>query len=235
MAYEAELKIKEIIRRTHNVKSFRLEIDNPDFKPGQYMIVTINDNGKDISRYLSISNSPTEKGYIEFTKKLTNSDFSQKLDKLKIGDIVKIRYAFGRFTFDGEYDKIAFLSGGIGITPIRSITKYVIDKNLGTDMILLYGNQCIDDVAFKDDLDQMQKECPKFKVIHVLCDTTNCNLPVRVGFITKEIVLEIIPDYIERHFFVCGPPAMVSAMKKILLDDLGMSEDFIIEENFKGY
>ncbi|MGB9596351.1 MAG: ferredoxin--NADP reductase, partial [Candidatus Poribacteria bacterium] len=213
----------------------RLEIDDADFKPGQYMIVSIRDNGKDISRYLSISNSPTEKGYIEFTKKLTNSDFSQRLNQLNISESVKIRYAFGKFTFDGEYDKIAFLSGGIGITPIRSITKYVVDKNLGTDMILLYGNQCIDDIAFKDDLDQMQKEYTKFKVVHVIYDTTNCNLPVKVGFITKEIVLEAIPDYTERRFFICGPPAMVSAMKKILIDDLRMSEDFIIEENFKGY
>lgn len=235
MAQEAELKIKEIIQRTHNVKSFRLEINDVDFKPGQYMIVTIIDNGKEISRYLSISNSPTEKGYIEFTKKLTNSDFSQRLNQLNIGDIVKIRYAFGKFTFSGEYDKIAFLSGGIGITPIRSITKYVIDKNLGTDMILLYGNQCVDDIAFKDDLDEMQNVYPKFKVVHVLYDTTNCNLPVKMGLITKEIVLEVIPDYVERRFFICGPPAMVSAMKKILLDDLGISENFIIEENFKGY
>ena len=109
MACEAELKIKEIIQRTHNVKSFRLELnDDADFKPGQYMIVTITTDGKDISRYLSISNSPTEKGYMEFTKKLTNSDFSQRLNQLNIGDIVKIRYAFGRFTFNGEYDKIAF-------------------------------------------------------------------------------------------------------------------------------
>lgn len=235
MVYEVELKIKEIIQRTHNVKSFRLGINDADFKPGQYMIVTIIDNGKEISRYLSISNSPTEKGYIEFTKKLTNSDFSQRLNQLNIGDLVRIRYAFGRFTFDGEYDKIAFLSGGIGITPIRSITKYVVDKNLRTDMILLYGNQCIDDIAFKDDLDKMQNEYPKFKIIHVLYDTTNCNLPVKEGFITKEIVLETIPDYVERHFFICGPPAMVSAMKKILLDDLGMNESLIIEENFKGY
>ena len=69
MANELELKIKEIIQRTHNVKSFRLELPNDvDFKPGQYMQVTVKADGK-ISRYLSISNSPTEKGYLEFYKK----------------------------------------------------------------------------------------------------------------------------------------------------------------------
>jgi len=236
MPNEVELKIKEIIQRTHNVKSFRLETTKrADFKAGQYMMATIKSDGKDLSRFLSISNSPTEKCYIEFTKKLTDSDFSRTLNLLKVGDVVGVRYPFGKFIFDGEYKKIAFLSGGIGITPIRSITKYVIDKKLGTDMVLIYGNQCIDDVAFKDDFDQMQKESPNFRVIHVLNDDTKCDIPVKVGFITKEIVMESLLDYTERKFYICGPPAMVDAMKKILLEGLGLSKDCIIEENFKGY
>ncbi|MEK7400001.1 MAG: FAD-dependent oxidoreductase [Candidatus Poribacteria bacterium] len=237
MASELELSIKEIIQRTHNVKSFRLELSNDvDFKSGQYMMVTVKANGKDVSRYLSISNSPTEKGYLEFTKKLTNSDFSQTLNQLKVGDMAKVKYAFGKFTFNGEYDKIAFLSGGIGITPIRSIAKYVVDKNLGTDMILVYGNQCADDVAFKEDFDQMQKDYAKLKVLQVLLDDSNCDWhEVKTGFITKEIVLDVIPDYKERKFFICGPPAMVDAMRKILLDGLGLDKECVIEENFKGY
>jgi ferredoxin-NADP reductase len=236
MANEAELKIKEIIQRTHNVTSFRLKVDEDiEFKAGQYMMVILDSNGEEIYRYLSISNSPTEKGYLEFTKKLTNSDFSAKLKELKVGDKVKIKYAFGKFTFSGEYNKIAFLSGGIGITPIRSITKYVVDKNLGTDMVLLYGNQAIGDVAFREDFEQMQSNYPKFRIEHVLCDDTNCNLPVKLGFITKDIILECLPDYSERKFFICGPPGMVDAMKKILLDEIGLTKDYIIEENFKGY
>jgi ferredoxin-NADP reductase len=236
MVNEAELKIKEIIQRTHNIKSFRLETAQKiDFKAGQYMIVTVKADGKDLNRYLSISNSPTEEGYVEFTKKLTESDFSRILSQLKVGDVVKIKYAFGRFTFDGEYDKIAFLSGGIGITPIRSITKNVVDRKLGADMVLIYGNQCVDDIAFKDDFDLMQKEYSKFRVVHVLNDDTNCDLIVKVGFITKEIIMEDIPDYADRRFYICGPPAMVDAMKKILLEGLGLPKELVIEESFKGY
>ena len=236
MPNEVELKIKEIIQRTHNVKSVRLETkEKADFKAGQYMIVTVKSDGKDLTRYLSISNSPTEDGYIEFTKKLTNSDFSRTLNQIEVGDLAKVRYPFGKFTFDGEYEKIAFLSGGIGITPIRSITKYVVDKKLGTDMVLIYGNQCIDDVVFRDDFDLMQKESPNFKVIHVLNDDTKCDIPVKIGFITKEIVIEDLLDYAERKFFICGPPAMVDAMKRILLEGLGLSKECIIEESFKGY
>lgn len=235
MINEEELKIKEIIQRTHNVKSFRLEVDNKiNFKAGQYMIVTLNSE-KEISRFLSISNSPTEKGYIEFTKKMTGSDFCKALEKLRPGNMVKVKYAFGKFTFEGEYDKIAFLSGGIGITPIRSICKFIVDKSLGTDVILVYGNQSVDDIAFKEDFEKMQKEYNKLKVIHVLCDDKNCEFPVKFGFITKDILLEVIPDYQERKFYICGPPAMVDAMIKILIEELSLSKENIITESFRGY
>lgn len=235
MIIENELEIKEVIQRTHNVKSFRLKTnDEINFKAGQYMMVTLNSD-KEISRFLSISNSPTEKGYIEFTKKMTGSDFCQILEKLKPGDMVKVKCAFGKFTFEGEYNKIAFLSGGIGITPIRSICKFVVDKALGTDMILVYGNQSVDDIAFKEDFEKMQEEYSKFKVIHVLCDDKNCEFPVKLGFITKEILLEVIPDYQERKFYVCGPPAMVDAMMKILIEELSFPKRNIITESFRGY
>jgi len=235
MNIEAELKLRDIIPRTYNVKSFRLEInEEANFKPGQYMIVTLNSD-KEISRYLSISSSPTEKGYIEFTKKMTGSDFCMTLNKLKIGDFVKARYAFGRFTFEGEYAKIAFLSGGIGITPIRSICKFVVDKKIGTDMILVYGNQSIDDIVFKDDFDLMQKEYSRLKVVHTLCDDTNCDFPVKTGFITGQIVKDAIPDWKERNFYICGPPAMVDAMNKILINELNLSKENITLENFRGY
>jgi NAD(P)H-flavin reductase len=102
-------------------------------------------------------------------------------------------------------------------------------------MVLIYGNQSIDDVVFRDDFDLMQKESPKFMVIHVLNDDSRCDIPVKVGFITKDIVMGDLPDYADRKFFICGPPAMVNAMKKILIEGLGLSEDCIIEENFKGY
>jgi ferredoxin-NADP reductase len=221
---EIEAKIKEIIPRTYNVKSFRAEINEEvDFKAGQFLQVTLN-NDPNLKRYLSISNSPTETGYLEFTKKLTESDFSQALNSLKVGDSLKVKYPFGKFTLDESCKKIAFLSGGIGITPIRSIAKYAADKKLGTDIILLYGNRTEEDIVFKDDFEQMQKEYPKFKVAHLIGQRMD-----------KEFIQKEAPDYKERKFYLCGPPAMVEAMKKILLIELGLPEASIITENFQGY
>jgi ferredoxin-NADP reductase len=234
MPSEIKVKIKEIIRRNYNVKSFRLETgDILDFKAGQFLSVRLGDDPQ-LKRYLSISSSPTEKCYLEFTKKLTESDFSKKLDNLKAGDQIAIQYPFGKFVLDEASLKIAFLSGGIGITPIRSICKYVVDKNLGTDIVLVYANRSVRDVVFKEDFDAMMRSYPVLRVAHVLCETEP-GFQCTVGRINREVIINEIPDYRERKFYLCGPPQMVEAMYKILTQELGIASTMVMTENFQGY
>ncbi len=234
MITELETKIKEIISQTYNVKSFRLEVSsNIDFKAGQSLQITLKNN-PELKRYLSISSSPTEKGYIEFTKKITESEFSKTLDSLKIGDPVIIKYPFGNFILQESYSKIAFLSGGIGITPIRSICKYVVDKQSDIDIVLVYANRTINDIAFKEDFDEMQRQYSKLKVVHMLSQVAE-GFKSKVGRINSQMIKEEIPDYAERKFYLCGPPAMVEAMEKILIDELTLPKEHIITENFQGY
>jgi len=234
MALDLEVRIKEVIQRTYNVKSFRVAIDNVlDFKAGQFLCVILKTE-PELKRYLSISSSPTEKGHLEFTKKITESEFSKLLDSLKPQDTVRIQYPFGKFTLDDPQAKIAFLSGGIGITPIRSICKYVVDKKPDTDIILVYANRSIKDIVFKEDFELMQKQYPKLKVSHVLSKPAP-GFKCCLGRIDRQIIITEVPDYTQRKFYLCGPPAMVEAMKKILIEELSLPEENIITENFQGY
>ena len=211
-----------------------MEISDPlNFKAGQFLAVTLNNDLK-LKRYLSISSSPTEKGYLEFTKKLTESDFSKTLDSLKINDQVTIQYPFGKFVLDETFPKVAFLSGGIGITPVRSICKYVVDKNLGNDIVLIYSNRSVRDIVFKDDFDALMKSYPVLRVAHVLCETVS-GFVCTVGRINAGIIKNEIPDYQQRKFYLCGPPQMVEAMRLLLTEDLGLPAEKIITENFQGY
>jgi len=234
MADELELKIEEIIQRTYNVKSFRAEVGGEiGFQAGQFLQVSL-EVEPELKRYLSISSSPSEKGYLEFTKKITESDFSKTLTNLKVGDYVKIKYPFGNFTLDEAAKKIAFISGGIGITPIRSICKSVVDKKLGTEITLIYANRTFEDIAFREDFERMQEQYPKLKVVHVLSEASP-GFMSRVGRVNNQVVKDEIPDYLERKFYLCGPPAMVEAMKKILSEESILPKESIITENFVGY
>ncbi len=234
---EFETEIKEIIKRTHNVKSFRFLVkDKIDFLPGQFFFVTIKIGENEATKHFSFSNSPTEKDYIEFTKKITDSEYSKALDNLKAGDWARLRLPYGKFTFQGEYPKIAFLSGGIGITPIRSICKFVTDKKNPAKITLLYSSNTPEDIIFKEDFENMEKENDNLKVVYTITLPDDAGRwEGKTGRIDSGMIQEEIPDYAERIFYICGPPAMVEAMKEIISRDLNLDAGRIKTENFTGY
>jgi len=233
-----ETKVLDIIQRTHNVKSFRFRIkEDVDFKPGQFFFVTIKIDGTERTKHFSFSNSPTEKGYIEFTKRITDSEFSQVLERLKIGDWARLKMPYGSFTFGGEYKKITFLSGGIGITPIRSICKFVTDMRLSTDTVLIYGNNTEEDIIFRKDLDDMQAVNKNLRIVYTLTspDIDRKTWQGRIGYIDDKMIKEEISDFNERTFYICGPPRMVESLINVLRNKLGVQQDKIRIENFVGY
>ncbi len=233
-----ETEVIAVIDRAPGVKSFRFKTDKRlVFKPGQFFFVGIMIDGQERTKHFSFSNSPTEDGYTEFTKRLTDSDFSNALSQLQPGDWAKIKAPYGNFTFLGEHKKIAFLSGGIGITPIRSIVKFAADKALSADMVLLYGNSTESDIIFKEDFDFIAKDRDNFRAIYTLTskDIDKNKWPGRQGYIDSDMIKEVMPDYKDRVFYMCGPPAMVEALNNILKDKLDIPVEKIVTENFTGY
>lgn len=232
------LRLRLIGVKSHlpDVKTFRFALEKEiPRRPGQYLILTLNLNGKDTPKAFSISSSPTEKGYIEFTKKLTGSEFSDALNGLKTGELFSVRMPMGKFTFEGEFPGAAFLSGGIGITPIRSIFKYATDMRLSSSLILAYSSRTPEYLIFRSDFEEMQRENKNIKLVYTLTDYKDKVPGCRSGRIDENLIREEIPDYKDRRFFMCGPPQMVDAMKTMLLDKLALPPANVITEDFVGY
>ena len=227
--------MKEIIPRTHNVTSFRFPRPAElNYKPGQFFFVTIKaQDGKELNKHFSLSSSPTEKTHIEFTKKLSDSDFSTALKGLKEGDWARIDAPYGKFTFEGEHDKIGLLGGGIGITPFISICKYCTDMRLDTKVTLLYGNRTENDIAFRKELEALQRQNKNLKVVFTL-NEADSGWKGATGLITAEMIKKEIPDYKETVFYTCGPPAMVEIMGN-LVEQLGLPKTQLKREYFTGY
>ncbi|MFP4473132.1 MAG: ferredoxin--NADP reductase [Candidatus Omnitrophota bacterium] len=235
MTFESE--ISEIIPQTHDVKSFRIPLpEDVPYEAGQYMIVTIRIDGKEHDKPFTISCSPTQKGYVEFTKKITDHTFSQALDQMKGGEWVRIDMPKGKFTLERGGEKIAFLSGGIGITPIHSMCRYAADRDLPVDMILLYGNHMEQDIVFQKDLERLQSRHANFRIVYTLDKPQDPGSWLgETGYIDADMIKKHVPDYDQRMFFICGPPAMVKKLKGILQDQIGLDEEKIVTENFSGY
>jgi ferredoxin-NADP reductase len=229
-----ETQIKEVIPRTYNVKSFRFpKPATLSYKAGQFLIATIKANGEELSKPFSISSSPTETEHIEFTKKLSESEFSTALKALKDGDWARIDAPYGSFTFEGEHEKICLLGGGIGITPFRSICRYCTDKRIAAKITLLYGNRSENDIVFREEFEALEKQNPNLKVVFTVNEATS-RWKGAIGFINTELVKKEIPDYKENVFYTCGPPAMVEAMEK-LVEALGLPKKQLKREYFAGY
>ena len=230
------LRLREVISHAPDVKSFRFAVDREiPYKPGQYLVLTLPLSGLPVSKAFSISSSPTEKGFIQFTKKLSPSDFSKELNALTPGEVCQVRYPLGHFIYEGQFPKVAFLIGGIGITPIRSIFKYAADTGLDASLVLLYSSRTPDYLIFRDDLTALCKAHANLNVIFTLTDCYEEIEGCRKGYIDEDMVRQEIPDYAERIFYSCGPPAMVSAMRRMLNRKLAVLDDHIITEDFLGY
>jgi len=234
---EIRAKLLEVIERTPAIKSFRLAPEKRiDFIPGQFLQVIFaqaDRDNKDLNKYLSFSSSPN-KEYIEVTKRLSDSLFSQKLRDLKINSPVLLKAPLGQCIFKGEYQKISFLIGGIGITPVISIIEYINDKKLNTDVKLFYSNRTEDDIAFKPELDYWQSINNNIKVYYTVTECEPIDKSYIFGHINKALVSTNIPDIKERIMFIFGPPRMVEAMKEICLG-LGCKQEKIKTESFIGY
>ncbi|KKT87862.1 MAG: Oxidoreductase FAD/NAD(P)-binding domain protein [Parcubacteria group bacterium GW2011_GWB1_45_10] len=112
---------------------------------------------------------------------------------------------FGVFTDNEKVsDKILLIAGGIGITPLRSLAQAMVQK--GKDVILLFGNKTRQDIVFENEF----KDITGLKLINVLSDEKNYS--GETGYIDKEKIQRLVPDFLEREVFLCGPEPMMDSV-----------------------
>ena len=231
--HNLETEVTSVIQRTKDVKSVRFRRPTGfNYLPGQWAFLTVDSDEEQKTKPLSFSSSPTE-DYLEFTKRLTGHEFSNDFARMEVGDAATIRGPYGKLTLQENHKKIGMLSGGIGITPLRSMVRYSTDKELKTSIILLYSNRFENDIAFMDDFDEMQLRNPNFRVMITITGPSQAWKGL-TGRIDQEMIKKKVPDYAERVFYSCGPKPMVDAMVDTL-SKIGLPEAQIKYEYFSGY
>jgi ferredoxin-NADP reductase len=229
-----ETKFQEIITRTHDVTSFRFSRPAElEYKPGQFFFLTLNQIDKELNKHFSFSSSPTEKNHIEFTKKITDHEFSLALKATKVGDYARIDAPYGKFTFEGEYPKITLLGGGIGVTPFMSFCKNATDKGLSSKITLFYGCRTIEDIAFRKEFEDLTQQNQNLRLVFIVNQPTP-DWKGATGIINTDIIKQHLPDYQDNMFYTCGPPPMVDAMEKLVVS-LGLPKEKLKRELFSGY
>jgi ferredoxin-NADP reductase len=139
----------------------------------------------------------------------------------------------GSFIYPEGLAKAAFLTGGIGITPFRSILRDQADRGPHPDRVFLYFNRNPQEIPFRDELEAMSAADPTFRLVHVL-EEPPPGWGGWIGRISREILEKELPDLASRTVFVCGPPPMIAAAER-LLSGLSFPPDRLRKESFAGY
>jgi len=208
------------------------------FQPGQYLEWTLGHRSVDNRgnrRYFTIASSPTENNIrlgVKFHEPA--SSFKRALGSMKLNHTISVSNLAGDFVLPkNKSKKIAFIAGGIGITPFRSMVQYMIDKKDIRSAVLLYSNKRFEEVAFRDIFDRANKEIG-LKTIYALTNDKNKLPGVHNGKIDGTLIAREIPDYLDRIFYVSGPRGMVEAFKKTL-KNMGISRWRIKSDYFPGF
>lgn len=211
-----------------------------NFKPGQYLEWTLPHKKADIRgnrRYFTIASSPTEKHLrlgIRIEEK--SSSFKHKLKEFSPADTIVASQLTGDFTMPDDLSKkLVFIAGGIGVTPFRSMMKFLIDNKEQRSVVLFYANKWKDEIAYKEIFDQGERELG-LKTVYVLTDKEHvpAGWSGKVGRIDEKMITSEVPDYKERIFYISGPNAMVDAYKR-LLAKLGIPNTNIVTDYFPGF
>ncbi len=206
------------------------------FEPGQYMEFTLahpHPDSRGNRRYFTLASSPTEENLrlgVRFYPE--GSSFKKTMSRLDNRTTMLAGQVAGDFTLPKDPDqKLVFIAGGIGITPFRSMLKYLIDTKEPRDIVLFYANKTADEIAYKDVLTQAQT-LPGIRVFYTLTDTGALprNWHGLIGRINDSMIRKLVPDYQERTFYMSGPPDMVRAtegmLKQMQVNPNQMKKDF---------
>jgi len=214
--------------------------ENWNFKAGQFIDITLlnpsENDEKGNTRGFSISSAPQE-NYVMVTTRLTGSVFKRVLSTVPLGFQVRIEGPFGNFVLHNNVNRPAvFISGGIGITPFRSILISAAKAKLPHKILLIFVNHSPKQAPFLEELSKLQEENPNYKMVAIITGLTSPSdlWSGLTGHLTKEIIAEHVKDFKMPIYYIAGPAGMVKEMRK-LVNENGVDDDDIRTEEFPGY
>ncbi|TAJ72017.1 MAG: 2Fe-2S iron-sulfur cluster binding domain-containing protein [Phenylobacterium sp.] len=239
--WKGELRVAQVVRETPTVSTFRL-VDPAggrlpfDFLPGQFLQVEVEPTpGASAKRSYTIASAPTRTGYVELTvKREPQGAVSAYLhDQVAAGARLKVAGPYGAFTFSGtDADSIVLIAGGVGVTPMMSVLRYLTDLVWPGEIFFIYSARATDELLFREELEHLERRHPN---LSVLC-TAETRTPGTSwlgpeGRLTRELLQAAVPDLGRRRVHLCGPPAMMAAMKGVL-QELGVPPEQLRTEAF---
>ncbi|MGF6441330.1 ferredoxin-NADP reductase [Paraburkholderia youngii] len=220
---QRRLTCTRVSAETHDVRTFVFSARDGrlfSFEPGQFITVSAEIAGKEVSRCYTISSPPTRPHTLSITVKRTPGGVMSNWLHENIGEgaVLKAFGPSGVFTpSSGPAAKLLYLSAGSGVTPLMSMTRAALDLGLNRDIVFIHSARTPEDIIFRNELACFCALSDKLRVVHV------CEAPGNepdwsgpVGRLGLELLSQHVPDYRDREVFICGPGGYMDACRKML-------------------
>ncbi len=187
-------------------------------------------------RSFSLASAPFEEDLMIATR-MRDSAFKRSLHTIPLGAELSLEPPWGDLTLhDDLHIPAVLLTGGIGITAMRSIVLQAAHDKRRQKITLFYSNHKPEDTAFLGDLHHAQEQNPHFKLIATMTRQHESIVPWdgETGPIDEAMLAKSIDDLSHPIYYICGPPELVDAMQK-MLKTTGIKQKNIHTENFDGY
>jgi len=194
-------------------------VDKRPFRyvPGQFVIVSF--QSKHISpepHPFTLSSTPTRPEYLQVTVR-TNGDWTRHVARIAVGERVYIQGPFGRFShvFTDPAREIIMIAGGIGITPMLSMMRFMADRRDQRAITLIWSNRSRDHMVYPGELNEFGEKLTGFRSVLIFTGNSDEWLS------TEGLNLEKLQSMLQgcnRHAaaFVCGPEQMMAQVKNDL-------------------
>jgi ferredoxin-NADP reductase len=234
----AAIKEKREVAKGTLLVLFDLAGAELDYRPGQYFWVELLDppyqDEKGARRHITAVTSPSERGVIGLCTRLRDSAFKRSLAELAIGTEVEIEPPKGTFVLPEQSSRpLVFVAGGIGITPFRSMLRYIEDERLPHRVTLIYSSRDRASAAFLDELEEIARTNSNVYLILTMTDDDAWDGERRR--IDADFFQDHLGDNLNAaRYMVAGPPAMAQAVSTEL-EKAGIDPALIATDSFSGY
>jgi ring-1,2-phenylacetyl-CoA epoxidase subunit PaaE len=209
------------------------------FTQGQYLTLRKEIDGQDLRRSYSICAGVDDGELRVGVRKVRGGVFSNWINaNLKPGDTVNVMAPQGRFfvPLDAEAQRHHVgIAGGSGITPILSIMKTVLARELRSRFSLVYGNRSLRSTMFKEELEDLKDRYMSRLVLHRVFSDEHTDAPINMGLMNRDKIAEFLSTLVPAgsidHAYICGPFQMNDEAEAALLA-AGVPEERIHIERF---
>jgi benzoate/toluate 1,2-dioxygenase reductase subunit len=205
--------LTEIQRFSDTTVGFTLEVDDRDalaFLPGQYVNISV--PGQEATRSYSFSSAQSEK-HVSFLVRITEGGAMSNYlsQRATVGDRIEFTGPRGSFFLRDIKRPALLLAGGTGLAPILSMVGSLVDKGIDHPVHLIYGVTTDADLVEVDRLRQLAESLPGFSFDYCVAD--QASTAPNKGYVTGLFTPENVHDG-EVDVYLCGPPAMVEAVRR---------------------